>query len=168
MTGQLQSDEESRRLAAVRLVGQLLSIEGSQLEQEAPHLAAGFLGRLLDNKVGWCHWAQAKRNALRSEIYGLHQEQPGGPVGQLLRGKWGAAETGDAVPGCVISRWLLDNQLVPQPCRKLQCSGPWASMEAAGSTQSMSNVCSISTMCWCANPTNMSQNYIKMAGWGGC
>ena len=99
MTGQLQSDEESRRLAAVRLVGQLLSIEGSQLEQGAPHLAAGFLGRLLDNKVGWCHWAQVKRIALRSEMHEFHQEQPGGPLGQLLSSKWGAAETGDAVPG---------------------------------------------------------------------
>lgn len=64
MTGQLQSDEESRRLAAVRLAGQLLSIEGSQLEQEAPHLASGFLGRLLDNKVGWCRRAQVRPTAL--------------------------------------------------------------------------------------------------------
>ena len=53
--------------------------------------------------------------------------------------------------------WLLDNQLVSQLCRKLQCHGPWASMEAAGSTQSMNNVCSMGTMCWCAKLTNMSQ-----------
>ena len=99
MTGQLQSDKESRRLAAVRLVGQLLSIEGSQLEQEAPHLATGFLGRLLDNKVGWCHRAQVKHIALRSGTTGFYQEQPDGPVGQLLSDEWVAAKTGGGASG---------------------------------------------------------------------
>ena len=75
LVGQLQSETESRRLAAVGLVGRLLSIEGLQLEQGAPYLATGFLDQFRDAEVGRCHWARAQPVALQPGNF--IEEQPG-------------------------------------------------------------------------------------------